>query len=135
MKLTTKQLKQIIKEEMNLVMESGLEHVKNDEMSVNIRKVFASPEMVENAEMLLGSAYDLNFKLYPDSRKPEEGGEIYADDLRTMSALTDALSACDAMECAEMSKPMDLHSEKKKGFTKACKESYRYMAYYYFDNY
>ena len=97
---------------------------------------------VNNISVLIGQylgydvcAYDLNFKLYPDSRKPEEGGEIYSDDLRTMSALTDALSACDAMECAEMSKPDDLHSEKMKGFTKSCKESYRYMAYYYFDNY
>ena len=135
MKLTTKQLRQIIKEEMNLVMESELEHVRNDEMSVDIRKVFSSPELVENAEMLLGSAYDLNFKLYPDRRKPEEGGEIYSDDLRTMSALTDALSACDDIECAGMSETMDLHSEKMKGFTKPCKESYRYMAYYYFENY
>ena len=133
MKLTTKQLKQIIKEELRMVMESDLEL---DEMSANIRKVFKSPEMVKSAEMLLGSAYDLNFKLFPnkpEEGKPSDGGEIYSDDLRTMNMLMDALSDCDAIECAEMSKPIDLN--KMKGLTKACKESYRYMAYYYFDNY
>ena len=126
MKLTTKQLKQMIKEELRMVMESDLEL---DEMSANIRKVFKSPSIVKSAEMLLGSAYDLNFKLFPN-KVEEEGGEIYSDDLETMEAFKRALTD---FEYAEMSEPIDLES--KKGFTKACKESYRYMAYYYFNNY
>lgn len=135
MKLTTKQLKQIIKEELRLVMENERDY---DKMSADIRKVFKSPEMVKSAEILLGSAYDLNFKLVPNKAekgKSSDGGEIYSDDLKTMEVLMDALSACDAIECAEMSAPQDLHSEKMKRFTNSCKESYRYMAYYYFDIY
>ena len=126
MKLTQKQLKQMIKEELRLVMEN--EH--DEKMLDNIRKVFKSPMAVRGAESLLGSFYKekLKFKLFPN-KVEEEGGEIYSDDLETMEALKRALTDFDH---AEMSEPMDL--SEMKGFTKACKDSYKYMAYYYFNN-
>lgn len=134
MKLTTKRLKQLIKEELQ-IFENEEEYkdfhttagrdMKKAEALEGVAKMIASGEDGTGMakEILESLGYDVKIIINRDST-----AEFYSDDLEVLNLLHGYLKGMETT--VEMIKPMSLYTRLAGA---GCKVAYKYYAYIYFD--
>ena len=131
MKLTTKQLKQIIKEELQIFeneeefkdfyTDDGRDMASNEALKKVASMIASGPDQALMAQEILQSlGYDVKIKISRDGT----AGDFYSDNLGVLEIIDGALNEMEGV--VEMSKP-ELNK-----FGGGCKTTWKYLAYIYF---